>query len=75
MVDLLNQLDETYHELKNKMQERKKLSTSSEKALYLDEIVVPCMHELRRICDEIEEGISKENYPLPTYDELFLSVQ
>ena len=75
MVDLLNQLDEAYHQLKNKMQDRKKLSTSSEKALYLDEIVVPCMHELRRICDEIEEGISKENYPLPTYDELFLSVQ
>lgn len=74
LVALLDQLDLIYHELKHKMLEREQYPDNIEKALYLDETVVPKMAELRKVCDEIEEAISKENYPLPTYDEMFLSV-
>lgn len=74
LVSLLDQLDHLYHELKEKMLKRKHLHTSQEKAYYLDEVVLPCMDALRQVCDQIEEAISKEQYPFPTYDDLFLSV-
>ena len=32
------------------------------------------MRYLREVIDELEESISYENYPMPTYEELFASV-
>ncbi len=75
LCSLLNTFDEVYHDLKQKMNDRAEYPDNMEKAQYLNHIVVPSMAELRKIIDEIEEAISSENYPFPTYDDMFISMQ
>lgn len=75
LVNLLNSLDEQYHTLKNKMMERNQYESSMEKAQYLNQEVLPQMHKLRHILNTIEEAVSSEQYPYPTYDDMFTSVQ
>lgn len=75
LLTLLNAFDAQYHELKNKMEERQQYPDNMEKALYLDNIVIPQMKKLRDIIDQIEDAISSEHYPYPTYDDMFTSMQ
>lgn len=75
LVSLLNSLDHQYHVLKEKMENRKNYPKNREKAKYLDSSVIPEMKKLRKIIDEIEESISKETYPVPTYDDMFMAMQ
>lgn len=75
LLTLLDSLDTQYHELKTKMTERNQIAGNMEKAQYLNHVVLPEMHKLRKILDAIEEAISSERYPYPTYDEMFTSVQ
>ena len=75
LTNLLDQLDVRYHVLKDKMNARSSHPDNMEKARYLDEIVVVSMHELRSVIDEIEEAMSSENYPFPTYDDMFMNLQ
>ena len=75
LLSLLDQLDERYHNLKDKMNDRSVYPDNMEKALYLDEHVVPLMADLRATIDEIEEAMSRENYPFPTYDDMFINMQ
>lgn len=75
LCSLLNTFDQVYHDLKEKMNARAEYPDNMEKAQYLNHIVVPSMTELRKVIDEIEEAISSEHYPFPTYDDMFLSMQ
>lgn len=75
LLDLLDAFDQRYHELKDKMEERSNYPDNMVKAQYLNKEVIPSMTALRYVIDEIEEAISSENYPFPTYDELFASVE
>ena len=75
LVKLLNEFDENYHLLKKKMEAREEHPENREKAKYLDTIVLPAMHKLRATIDEIEESISREHYPYPTYDDMFMTMQ
>lgn len=75
LVSLLNTFDERYHELKTAMNNREQYPKNMEKAQYLSNEVLPRMYALREVIDEIEESISSENYPFPTYDDLFISMQ
>ena len=75
LLDLLDAFDQRYHELKDKMEERSSYPDNMVKAQYLNKEVIPSMTALRYVIDEIEEAISSENYPFPTYDELFASVE
>lgn len=75
LVSLLNYFDHQYHVLKEKMENRKNYPNNREKAKYLDSSVIPEMKKLRKIIDEIEESISKETYPVPTYDDMFMAMQ
>lgn len=75
LCSLLNTFDEVYHDLKEKMNDRAEYPDNMEKAQYLNHVVVPSMAKLRKIIDEIEEAISSEHYPFPTYDDMFLSMQ
>lgn len=75
LVSLLNYFDHQYHVLKEKMGNRKNYPNNREKAKYLDSSVIPEMKKLRKIIDEIEESISKETYPVPTYDDMFMAMQ
>lgn len=74
LVDLLDAFDVKYHELKTKMIERQQYPDNMDKAQYLNMYVIPNMHELRAVIDDIEEAISSEHYPYPTYDDIFMSV-
>lgn len=75
LCSLLNTFDQVYHDLKEKMNSRAEYPDNMEKAQYLNHVVVPSMTELRKVIDEIEEAISSEHYPFPTYDDMFLSMQ
>ncbi len=75
LVSLLDSFDSQYHVLKDKMKQRSLHPENCEKAIYLDHIVIPEMKKLREIIDEIEESVSKETYPVPTYDDMFMAMQ
>lgn len=75
LCDLLNTFDERYHDLKENMIERHKYPDNMEKAQYLNHVIVPKMEELRAVIDDIEEAVSSDNYPFPTYDDMFISMQ
>ena len=75
LCDLLATFDERYHDLKKHMIERQQSPDNMEKAQYLNQVIVPKMEELRAVIDAIEEAVSSDNYPFPTYDDMFISMQ
>lgn len=75
LVTLLNRFDDTYHQLKIKMEERSGFPDNMKKAQYLNTTVIPLMHQLRGVIDAIEEALSSKNYPYPTYDDMFTCLQ
>lgn len=75
LCDLLATFDERYHDLKKHMIERQQYPNNMEKAQYLNQVIVPKMEELRAVIDAIEEAVSSDNYPFPTYDDMFISMQ
>lgn len=75
LCDLLATFDERYHDLKKHMIERQQYPDNMEKAQYLNQVIVPKMEELRAVIDGIEEAVSSDNYPFPTYDDMFISMQ
>lgn len=74
LSNLLDSFDTQYHNLKHTFIERKECASEKEKAFYMNDRVAPLMFELRNVIDAIEESISAENYPVPTYEQLFTSV-
>ena len=74
LCDLLATFDERYHDLKKHMIERQQYPDNMEKAQYLNQVIVPKMEELRAVIDAIEEAVSSDNYPFPTYDDMFISM-
>lgn len=74
LTDLLDMFDSRYHKLKDVFLGRRICADYKEKAFYMNEQVVPLMKELRDVIDAIEESISSNNYPVPTYEQLFTSV-
>lgn len=75
LCDLLATFDERYHDLKKHMIERQQYPDNMEKAQYLNQVIVLKMEELRAVIDAIEEAVSSDNYPFPTYDDMFISMQ
>lgn len=75
MVNLLNSFDEGYHVLKHALIDRRKCRNNEEKSKYLNAEVVGKMKDLRCIIDAIEEQVSADSYPVPTYEDLFTSIQ
>ena len=75
MGDLLATFDERDHDLKKHRIERQQYPDNMEKAQYLNQVIVPKMEELRAVIDAIEEAVSSDNYPFPTYDDMFISMQ
>lgn len=75
LCDLLATFDERYHDLKKHMIERQQYPDNMEKAQYLNQVIVPKMEELRAVIDAIEGAVSSDNYPFPTYDDMFISMQ
>ena len=57
------------------MENRQQYPDNMAKAQYLNTVVVPAMTDLRSVIDQIEDAISSDNYPYPTYDDMFVSMQ
>ena len=77
MEKLTRGLDRLYQEkeaLKSKLDTCKKLASIDEKADYLQGEVVEELKKIREISDGLEEEISRENWSLPSYEDLFNSV-
>lgn len=74
LTTLLDQFDIRYHEFKEAFMKRKNYTDIKEKAFYMNDRLVKQMQELRNVIDAIEESISADNYPVPTYEQLFTSV-
>lgn len=75
LLNLLHEFDTKYHNLKQKMDDRQTYPDNMMKAQYLNTVVVPTMQKFRKVIDSIEDAISSENYPYPTYDDMFVSMQ
>ena len=75
LLDKLEKLHTQQELLDEKMRNRSTYPDNIEKAMYLNHEVLPQMHVLRTIIDEIEDELSKERYPFPTYDDMFMSMQ
>lgn len=75
LLDKLEKLQAQQEVLDKKMRERSTYPDNIEKAMYLNHEVLPHMHLLRNIIDEIEDHLSREQYPFPTYDDMFMSMQ
>lgn len=56
------------------MENRDSIRKTAAKAKYLDTVVLPAMDALRTVIDNIEESISREHYPFPTYDDMFMAM-
>lgn len=74
LCTLLDRLDQEYHTCKDILHQRSHCQTTKEKALYMNAQVVPQMKQLRTVLDAIEDSISAQHYPLPTYEQLFTSL-
>ena len=70
-------VEELYKEkdlLKEELEVCEEKATIDEKAEFLQEKILPKLKKVREICDNLEEDMSRRNWSLPTYEELFNSV-
>lgn len=70
-------VEELYKEkdlLKEELEVCEEKETIDEKAEFLQEKILPKLKKVREICDNLEEDMSRRNWSLPTYEELFNSV-
>lgn len=74
LLRLLDEFNEQYHLVKHASLKVRSMTSNKEMGMHYNDVVVPAMKELRKIIDDIEESISYENYPLPTYEDMFASV-
>lgn len=71
---ILDEFDNNYHSLEKAMNDRDKISGNWDKAQYLNKSVLPKMNALIKTINKIEENISYDEYPYPTYEEIFTSI-
>ena len=81
LEDYLKKLNENVEELykekdllKEELEACEEKATIDEKAEFLQEKILPKLKKVREICDNLEEDMSRRNWSLPTYEELFNSV-
>ena len=71
---LLEEAYTAYEELKDVVNKGNKMAAGKEKAFYYKDVVRRTMDELRQPCDELEQVVDKELWPIPTYGELMFEV-
>ncbi|MEG0823383.1 MAG: glutamine synthetase III [Erysipelotrichaceae bacterium] len=71
----LTELNVAYDNLDFVGKQIHKFPTNKEKGKYFNECVVDTMSQLRKVIDELEDEMASENYPFPTYEEMFTSVK
>lgn len=56
-------------------EKQKTIEDKLERAIFIQEKMVPFLHEIRESADEVERLCSSRNYDLPSYEEIFLSIE
>lgn len=74
LLEILDNVQIRYDELNNLLTAVSKTATNREKGYYAFETIVSARHSLRKAVDRIESEISKENFPVPSYEEMFISI-
>ena len=74
LLEILDNVQKRYDELNNLLTAVSKSATNREKGYYAFETIVSARHSLRKAVDRIESEISKENFPVPSYEEMFISI-
>lgn len=74
LSSLLSELSQAYESLKSLFENEPIHSSIEAKAYYYHQVLVKQMHQLRFFIDEVEEELSFDNYPFPTYEEIFTSI-
>ena len=67
---LLQQLKYNYDALENAHAVACKAGDTKKQAIIYRDQVLPCMDELRGVCDKLETIVSKELWPFPTYADI-----
>ena len=70
----INKLLKLKNDLKNIYEDSLKLTDIKDQAVLLQNQAVSIMEEIRNISNEIEENVSRENYNIPTYEDIFNSL-
>lgn len=62
-------------ELEVALQKAQEFEDGKEQAFFIRDVLLPCMSELRVLCDQAEIKTAKEYWPYPSYADLLFSVK
>ena len=74
LLDILNQVEQRTADLEKVIQQVNPKLSNKEKGIFAFENIVKARHQLSKAVNLIEKEISKENFPLPTYEDMFISI-
>lgn len=74
LTNALQFIDSEYKQLLNCRNELDKCNSNKNKGEYINLNVKSKLNDLRKGLDLVEEEMSRENYPFPTYEDMFTSV-
>lgn len=74
LVSLVNKIDKQIKLINNQLLRLNEIEGDKEKAYYAQNNLMISRSELRSFVDEAEKEMSKENYPIPSYEDLFISL-
>ncbi len=72
---LIKQLMDGTNSINQYFEKQKKIEDKLEKAVFIQEKMLPFLEEVRQSADEVERLCSSRNYDLPSYEEIFLSIE
>ena len=73
--DLIKQLMDGTNSLNEYFEKQKEIEDKLERAVFIQENMLPFLDKIRKSADEIERLCSSRNYDLPSYEEIFLSIE
>ncbi|MGO4988498.1 glutamine synthetase III [Gallicola sp. Sow4_E12] len=73
--DLIKQLMDGINSINEYFEKQKEIEDKLERAVFIQENMLPFLDKIRKSADEIERLCSSRNYDLPSYEEIFLSIE
>lgn len=73
--DLIKQLMDGTNSVNEYFEKQKEIEDKLERAVFIQENMLPFLDKIRKSADEIERLCSSRNYDLPSYEEIFLSIE
>ncbi|NMB14084.1 MAG: glutamine synthetase, partial [Gallicola sp.] len=73
--DLIKQLMDGTNSVNEYFEKQKEIEDKLERAVFIQENMLPFLDKIRKSADEIERLCSSRNYDLPSYEVIFLSIE